>query len=240
MISRNDIKYIQSLCHKKFRQQEDLFIAEGPKVVDELLQSEYWVKNIYATSDWITHNTHKKVAAVEISEIELSRISALQTPHQVLAVVERKQPGTASVNTQWTLVLDGLQDPGNLGTIIRIADWFGIKNIICSEDTAELYNPKVIQSTMGSFVRVNLRYEPLSAVLEKAGVAVYGAVLNGENVYASGKKKEGILIIGNEGKGMRNELLPFVTHPVTIPRIGGAESLNAGVATGIIVSHLLA
>jgi TrmH family RNA methyltransferase len=240
MISRNDIKYIQSLCHKKLRQQENLFIAEGPKVVDELLQSEYWIKNIYATSDWIAHNTDKKVAAVEITEIELGRISALQTPHQVLAVVERKQPDTASFNNQWTLLLDGIQDPGNLGTIIRIADWFGIKNIFCSEDTAELYNPKVIQSTMGSFVRVNLRYESLSAVLEKAGVPVYGAVLNGENVYVSGKQKEGILIIGNEGKGMRKELLPFVTHPVTIPRIGGAESLNAGVAAGIIISHLLA
>ena len=240
MISRNDIKYIQSLCHKKFRQQEDLFIAEGPKVVDELLQSDYWIKNIYATSDWIAHNTDKKVAAVEITEIELGRISALQTPHQVLAVVERKQPAAVQLNNQWTLVLDAIQDPGNLGTIIRIADWFGIKNIICSGDTAELYNPKVIQSTMGSFVRVNLSYQPLSEVLEKANVPVYGAVLNGENVYTSGKQQEGILIIGNEGKGIRKELLPFVTHPVTIPRIGGAESLNAGVATGIIISHLLA
>ena len=240
MISRNDIKYIQSLCHKKFRQQEDLFIAEGPKVVDELLQSDYWVKNIYATRDWIVQNTEKKMAAIEISDIELGRISALQTPHQVLAVVERKQPAAVQLNNQWTLLLDAIQDPGNLGTIIRIADWFGIKNIICSEDTAELYNPKVIQSTMGSFVRVNLSYQPLSEVLEKANVPVYGAVLNGKNVYTSGKQQEGILIIGNEGKGMRKELLPFVTHPVTIPRIGGAESLNAGVATGIIISHLLA
>lgn len=240
MISRNDIKYIQSLCHKKFRQQEDLFIAEGPKVVDELLQSDYWVKNIYATRDWIAQNTEKKMAAIEITDIELGRISALQTPHQVLAVVERKQPAVVQFNNQWTLMLDAIQDPGNLGTIIRIADWFGIKNIICSEDTAELYNPKVIQSTMGSFVRVNLSYQPLSEVLEKANVPVYGAVLNGENVYTSGKQQEGILIIGNEGKGMRKELLPFVTHPVTIPRMGGAESLNAGVATGIIISYLLA
>lgn len=239
MLSRNDVKYIQSLCQKKFRQQEGLFIAEGPKVVDELLQSNYSIKNIYATKEWVENHTTKKAPVTEINDIELSRISALQTPHQVLAVVEQKASIAFEYNGKWTLVLDAIQDPGNLGTIIRIADWFGIENIVCSEDTAEVYNSKVVQSTMGSFVRVNIVYENLADTVKKATVLVFGALLNGENVYTATKTKEGMIVIGNEGKGIRKELLPFITHPVTIPKVGGAESLNAAVATGIILSHLI-
>jgi TrmH family RNA methyltransferase len=239
MLSRNDVKYIQSLCHKKLRQQEGLFIAEGPKVVDELLQSDYSIKNIYATKEWVATHSTKKTSVIEIDEMELNRISALQTPHQVLAVVEQKAPVVFNCKGKLALVLDAIQDPGNLGTIIRIADWFGIENIVCSNDTAELYNPKVVQSTMGSFVRVNIVYDDLLTVLKKATVNVLGALLNGENIYTAPKLKEGMLVIGNEGKGIRKELLPFITQPVTIPKVGGAESLNAAVATGIILSHLI-
>ena len=239
MLSRNDVKYIQSLCHKKFRQQEGLFIAETPKLVDELLQSEYVIKNVYATKAWMDHHHIQQVPATEINDIELERISALQTPNQVVAVVQQKETAPVNIRDGWVLVLDGIQDPGNFGTIIRIADWFGIKHIVCSHDTADVYNPKVVQSTMGSFVRVNIVYTEPAAFIQQVNVPVFGALLQGENIYTLNNSAKGIIVIGNEGKGIRPELLPFISRPVTIPKIGRAESLNAAVATGIIVSHLL-
>ena len=238
MLSKNEIKYIQSLCHKKQRQTEGLFIVEGTKLVDEVLQSSFTVKKIYALAEWESQN--KVAVSLEtITDIELERISSLQTPNQVLAVVEQQTPQKEpEYKNCFTLVLDGIQDPGNLGTIIRIADWFGITQIIASEDTVELYNPKVIQSTMGSFLRVKLWYKSLPEFLQNCTMPVYGALLNGNNMYSEPAVSEALLIIGNESKGISKELLPFVSHPVMIPRLGGAESLNAGVAAGIIVSHL--
>jgi TrmH family RNA methyltransferase len=238
MLSKNELKYIQSLCQKKQRQEEGLFIAEGAKLVDELLQSHYPIKKIYALQSWA--DTHKlPVAVTTVTDIELEKISSLQTPNQVLAVVEQKMPSSdpQPVN-ELTLVLDGIQDPGNLGTIIRIADWFGIKQIVASADTVELYNPKVIQSTMGSFTRVQVWYRSLPEFLATAKIPVYGALLNGKNMHNEPPVTEGLLVIGNEAKGISKELLPFISHPITIPRLGGAESLNAAVAAGIIVSHL--
>ena len=238
MLSKNELKYIQSLCQKKQRQEEGLFIAEGTKLVDELLQSQYRIKKLYALADWIQQYP-KAVEAVTVTEIELAKMSTLQTPNQVLAVVEQQIPKTGpDIYTQLTLVLDGIQDPGNLGTIIRIADWFGIKQVIASEDTVELFNPKVIQSTMGSFTRVNFWYRSLPEFLASAKIPVYGALLNGKNMHGEPPVTEGLLVIGNESKGISKELLPFISHPITIPRLGGAESLNAAVAAGIIVSHL--
>ena len=238
MLSKNELKYIQSLCQKKQRQEEGLFIAEGTKLVDELLQSQYRIKKLYALADWIQQYP-KAVEAVTVTEIELAKMSTLQTPNQVLAVVEQQIPKTGpDIYTQLTLVLDGIQDPGNLGTIIRIADWFGIKQVIASEDTVELFNPKVIQSTMGSFTRVNFWYRSLPEFLASAKIPVYGALLNGKNMHWEPPVTEGLLVIGNESKGISKELLPFISHPITIPRLGGAESLNAAVAAGIIVSHL--
>lgn len=240
MLSKNDAKYIQSLQHKKSRNEERVFMAEGVKLVNEILQSTFAVKKIFATHEWIAANKAATANIVEVNEQELKRISLLQTPHQVLAVVEQKnQIKKINFKNQFALLLDGIQDPGNLGTIIRIADWFGIKNIICSNDTAELYNPKVIQSTMGSFLRVNIVYEDVLSLLETVSVPVFGAVLNGKSINDTASVKEGILIIGNEGNGIKKELLPFIQQPVTIPKLGGAESLNAAVATGIIVSHLI-
>lgn len=239
MLSKNELKYIQSLCHKKQRQESGLFLAEGPKLVEELLHSDYRIKKILATDQWVgEHGTGQVVE--RITEAELVKISSLQTPQQVLAIVEQKMPTAEPVMKGClSLVLDGIQDPGNMGTIIRIADWFGIEQVIASEDTVELYNPKVIQSTMGSFMRIQLWYKPLARFLSALQVPVYGALLTGSSLYEQALLKEGVLIVGNESKGIRTELLSFITHPVTIPRIGGAESLNAAVATGILLSHLV-
>jgi len=239
-LSKNEAKFIQSLCHKKHRQAEGLFIAEGVKLVEEILKSNFQLKKIYATEKWASGKADLKDLLFIVSEDDLAKISTLQTPNQVLALVE--QPTIKPVvqfKNKISLVLDGIQDPGNFGTIIRIADWFGIDQIICSHDTVELYNPKVIQSTMGSFIRVNVLYENLQDLLKAAQIPIYGALLKGESIYNIDKPKEGILIIGSEGKGIGEELLPMITNPITIPRIGGAESLNAAVATGILLSHLV-
>ncbi|NCI46122.1 TrmH family RNA methyltransferase [Sediminibacterium soli] len=238
MLSKNEVKYIQSLCQKRQRLQEGLFLAEGVKLVDELLQSDFRIRKLYAAEAWI--RGHPGVEAVQVTDDELARISGQASPNQVLAVVEQKQPPRLPLwKGRLSLALDGIQDPGNLGTIIRIADWFGIGQIMASEDTVDCYNPKVIQSTMGSFLRVTVWYGKLETALSAAGVPVLGALLDGKNLYVSGKRSEGILLIGNESKGIQPALLPLVTHPITIPRIGGAESLNAAVATGIILSHIV-
>lgn len=238
MLSKNELKYIQSLCQKKQRQAEGLFLAEGTKLVEELLHSRYPVRKMYATAEWIEQ--HPAAGAVLVTDQELAKISTLQTPHQVLALAEQRLPKEEPLRKNtFTLVLDGIQDPGNLGTILRIADWFGIGQVIASEDTVELYNPKVIQSSMGSFLRVNTWYRSLPEVFSAEKIPVYGALLKGNSLYDTEPVREGMLVIGNESKGIRSGILPFISHPVTIPRIGGAESLNAAVATGILVSHLI-
>lgn len=239
MLSKNEIKYIQSLYHKKQRQQEGLFIAEGPKLLRELLLSDFCIQKIYAVDKWLLNNHTLQQAVTIVSDADLQRISTLQTANEVLAIVQQKVPKkNLTFSNNITLVLDGIQDPGNLGTIIRIADWFGITQIVCSHDTVELYNPKVIQSTMGSFIRTNIWYDDLNKALAKASVPIFGALLQGISIYAVSKPKEGILVIGSEGNGISESVSGFITNPITIPKIGGAESLNAAVATGIIVSHL--
>ena len=238
MLNKNELKYIQSLCQKKQRQAEGLFIAEGTKLAEELLKSRYRIRKLYALADWAEQYSGT-AELVTVTDIELERISSLQTPNKVLAVVEQESPHKEPVlNNQLTLVLDGIQDPGNLGTIIRIADWFSIKQIIASGDTVELYNPKVVQSTMGSITRVEVWYKDLDFFLQSVKQPVYGALLNGKNMHSEPPVTEGLLVIGNESKGISKELIPYISHPITIPRLGGAESLNAAVATGIIVSHL--
>ena len=240
MVSKNEVKYIQSLYHKKTRFEERLFVVEGPKLTGEVLQSTFTVRTIYATAEWLQANGSFGGATVkEVTPEELSRLSHLQTANQVLAVVEQPaEPGNLRED-QLSLVLDGIQDPGNLGTIIRIADWFGITQIIASEDTVELYNPKVLQSTMGSFLRVRLWYKNIGAFLQATQQPVYGALLNGEDVTTHSGIKNGLLVIGNESKGIRSDIMPYIKHALTIPRIGEAESLNAAVATGILLSHVV-
>jgi TrmH family RNA methyltransferase len=239
MLSRNEFKYIQSLFDKKNRQEEGLFIAEGPKLIEELLKSNYTIKKMYATDNWIVENLDYTNNLTIVNEAELSRMTGLQNANKVFAIVHQPENVLQNLDNQFSIVLDGIQDPGNFGTIIRIADWYGIKNILCSEDCVELYNPKVIQSTMGSFVRVHCWYGNITTVLQESSIPVYGALLNGKNVQLQNKVKEGFLVIGNEGKGISNEILPYINHAITIPRIGGAESLNAAVATGIILSHII-
>lgn len=238
MLSRNEVKYIQSLCHKKQRKETGLFIAEGPKLAEEISASKYIIEKIYALPEWI--NKNNTVNAVAINEKELSQISQLQTPNEVVLIVKQAEQTVEPVlKNKCTVVLDDIQDPGNFGTIIRLCDWFGVEQIICSNNTVELYNPKVIQSTMGSFTRVKIWYKNLVEYLkENKTIPVFGAVLNGKSLYEQSKLKEALLLIGNEGKGINDELLPFIQEKITIPKKGGAESLNAAVATGILLSHL--
>ncbi|MCO6500452.1 MAG: RNA methyltransferase [Vicingus serpentipes] len=237
MMTNHQKKFIVSLKQKKFRIQHNSFVVEGVKMVDELLQSDYEVASIFATQFWIEN--HPAVDAIEISEKELNAISSLKTPNQVLAVVKKKKPIISSDSKTLTLVLDNIQDPGNLGTIIRTADWFGVKNIVCSEDCVEVYNPKVLQATMGSFFRVNTVYTDLCIFLtEKKVNSIYGALLDGENVYTKKlNTNNSMLVVGNESKGISDNLLPFINERLTIPKIGKAESLNAATATAILCAE---
>jgi RNA methyltransferase, TrmH family len=246
MLSKTHTKYIQSLQHKKFRDEYGVFLAEGPKVVMDLLNSRKFIcKEIFALNDWIEQHRkqlsllHDTVIA-DVENFELKKISSLSTAHAVVAVFEkRKQNFEIKTASKITLVLDTIQDPGNLGTIIRIADWFGIENIVCSIGCADMYNTKVVQSTMGSLGRVNVIYTDIVAWLQQNNkVRIYSASLEGKDVKAFGKLKEGILIIGNEANGVSEEVMQLVNEKITIPKIGEAESLNAAVATGIIISHL--
>ncbi len=242
MLSKNEIKDIQSLRHKKFREEAQLFVAEGPKIMGELLkQLPQQFKKVYGLREWVEEN-NQLVTEVEyeiVSESDLERLSQLQTPKEVVAVLhhfERKEP---VVQNELVLYLDAIQDPGNFGSIIRIADWFGIKHVICNEGCADLYNMKVVQASMASIARVNVFYDEELKWLKKEDVTRYAAVLEGESVYTFSKKVNGILIIGNEGKGIQSSIMKMINQKITIPKIGAAESLNAAVATGIILSHLI-
>ena len=246
MINKTHTKYIQSLHHKKFRDEYGMFIAEGPKVVLDLLDSrEFVCRQLFTVNDWLQNNanTLKKYSGMEViavQDFELEKISLLSTSNNVLAVFEKKNftaPG--NIKGKITLALDTIQDPGNFGTIIRTADWFGVEHIICSAGCADMYNPKVVQSTMGSLARVNIFYTDLTNWLqENSTVKKYAADLEGKNIGTINNIKEAIIIIGNEGKGISNDVMKLVDEKITIPKIGDAESLNAAVATGIILSHL--
>ena len=243
MINKSAVKYIQSLQHKKFRDEYNAFIAEGPKVVLELLQYNLFeCEHIYCNaaglqtlSDKIKKLYSDKI--IEVEDFELEKISALSTANNLLGIFKKK-PAFKSINisNKLTLFLDDIQDPGNLGTIIRTADWFGIETIFCSSATADCYNPKVVQSTMASLGRVNVFYGNLIEELTKhQNIKKYAAVLAGRKLSNVGKIEEGILIIGNESKGISATVLELVEEKITIPKIGDAESLNAAVATGIIL-----
>ena len=247
MLSKKIVKYIQSLSHKKFRDEEGVFIAEGPKIVAEFLASEELkCKLICADQTWIKENESllKNIHSENIFETDdhwLESISLLKTPNKVVAVFEKRSLTNApDLSNKISLMLDDLQDPGNLGTLIRIADWFNVKNIICSENSVDCYNPKVVQATMGSLSRVNVFYTDLFSFLDKnKKIAVYATTLHGTSIYKSPKIKEGIILIGNESKGVHGDLLKSASHQITIPKLGQAESLNAAVAGGIILSHVV-
>jgi TrmH family RNA methyltransferase len=242
MLGKLKAKYIQSLGHKKQRDDEGLFIAEGPKLVAELIRSSKEnVKDIYAVKEWINKNDLTgKIPVTEITEAELEKISQLKTANGVLAVVKKFDSGEKiNVKGKLSLVLDTIRDPGNLGTIIRIADWFGVEQVICSNDCADVYNPKVVQSTMGSIARVKIFYTELAEWMRmQKDIRIYATLLEGKDVTKMSAVKEGLIIIGNESKGIHEEILAIANEKITIPRKGNAESLNAAVATGIILSHL--
>jgi len=246
MLSKTHTKYIQSLSHKKFRDEHGLFLAEGPKVVMDLLNSRKFIcTELFALETWISE--HRKflasftgIAIEPVMDFELSKISSLSTAHAVLAVFEKRKPADHfETKGKITLALDTIQDPGNLGTIIRIADWFGVENIICSTGCTDMYNAKVVQSTMGSLGRVNVIYTDLLPWLQQNNkVKIYSAMLEGKDISTLGKLKEGIIIIGNEANGVSDEVMMLVSEKITIPGSGKAESLNAAVATGIILAFL--
>ncbi len=248
MLSKKYIKLIQALKMNKFRKQKQLFIAEGPKVVGELLNSPYHLHLLIATDEFVPapNNQHFEDKTLRISSKELDRISLLKTPNQVLAVFEMvSNPDPVPViSDNLTLILDSIADPGNLGTIIRTADWFGIPQIICSENCVDLYNPKVVQSTMGSLARVNIYYTPIVDYINRlpAHIPTYGAVMDGTPVYNLQLPRSAALVIGNESHGISEEVLTQINHRISIPISASstgqhAESLNASIAAAILCSE---
>ena len=236
MLSKNQIKLIKSLESKKFRKREGLFVAEGPKVVGDLLRAGYQPHAIFSTEP--------RPDAELITDDELHRISFLQHPQEILAVFHIPTPQKSSnlhLPSDICLALDGVQDPGNVGTIIRIADWFGITHIYCSPDTADVYNPKVVQATMGSLAHVQITYCDLVPLLREAAVPVYGTLLDGQDIYQQPLSREGVIVMGNEGNGISPEVRQLVSHKILIPKFNKntetAESLNVAIATAITCSE---
>ncbi len=242
MLSKSQVKYIQSLGHKKFRDEEGVFIAEGPKIVKELItEIPGLIKEVFAVKEWINENQTllNQIVYTPIDETDLERISLLTAPNKVLAVVQKITPSHIDTTDKITLVLDTIQDPGNMGTIIRTADWFGIDQVVCSHDSADIYNPKVVQATMGSIARVKTMYTDLQPWLQQQRVKIYAAALEGKDIRKINKIPEGIFIIGNESKGIHVDLLQMAHEKITITKSGKAESLNAAVAAGIILSRIV-
>jgi TrmH family RNA methyltransferase len=248
MLVKSQVKYIQSLGQKKFRDQEGAFVAEGPRIVKELLMApNIRLLNIYAGKEWLEdpensgwRDTATDAAVTELKKGELERISSLVTPNQVLAVFSKPVFPAPEFGKSFSLLLDSIQDPGNLGTIIRIADWFGIRQIACTPDSADAFGSKTVQSTMASIGRVQVLYEDLeNLIAQHPAVPVFAATLHGKSIYGMDRVSRGMLLIGNEAKGISRELMEKVPKHITIPGTGKAESLNAAVATGIILSHLL-
>jgi TrmH family RNA methyltransferase len=245
MLSKAQIKYIRSLNQQKYRKEHQAFVAEGDKIVREWLDSDAPIEQIAAIESWANENDaliakHPGAAVHIISEQELDSISSLKTPNKVLITVAIPEVAESLPVSGWSLALENLQDPGNMGTIIRIADWFGIESIICSEDCVDVYNPKVVQSAMGGHLRVKLFEADLFEFSTLQKRPIIAATLNGKSLYDLAPFTEAVLLIGNESKGLTAPLMEQATYQATIPKRGGAESLNAAVSTGILCSHLLA
>ena len=242
MISKAKVKYIKSLQVKKYRNQEQCFLVEGAKSVKEILHSDYEVIMIAGSIDFLSNGSLQSNSTFEIiecTEQELSSVGSFQTNEAAIAVAKMK-PNIPPSTTKHELILalDDIRDPGNLGTIIRTADWYGIKSIVASEHTADCYNPKVITASMGSFSRVNVFYTDLTRWIHDENKFVYGAFLDGKDVHSLDIDKGAVIVIGNESRGISKEVEMFIQHKITIPRIGQAESLNAGVATAIILDNI--
>lgn len=246
MLTKAQSKYIRSLSQQKYRKEHNVFVAEGDKIAREWLAATVDIQIVAATRQWAEANEdaiahHHESTVVIIEEHELQAISQLKTPNKVLLVVRKpaEQGVIALKHDEWAIALDGIQDPGNMGTIIRTADWFGIKQVICSEDCVDIYNNKVVQAAMGSHLRINFHTGDLPAILHETGAPVSAAVLDGQDIYKHSLPTGGILVIGNEGKGVSEEIVHMAKHKLTIPKKGAAESLNAAVSTGVLCAMLI-
>jgi len=255
MLSKSQASLVTSLHLKKFRKEHGLFIAEGEKIVNDLLSSQLEIKKIFSTRQFQESHSKQKtknvIEWIEVTEPELKKISALSTPHEVLAVAVIPEDALEknAIVKSLSLLLDQINDPGNLGTIIRLADWFGIGNIICSRDCADCYNPKVVQASMGSLFRVNIHYSDLSEIFEwnrsGPGLSVFGTTLNGRNIYDAKLASNGFIVLGNESAGIRKELKKYFSEELSIPAFSApdknststADSLNVAIAAAIICSE---
>jgi TrmH family RNA methyltransferase len=237
MLSKNQIKLISSLQQKKYRFANQLFFAEGVKVIQELVKSNFELEQLYTTQeDFNEIASHKKTI---ITEDELNKVSALSTPNTCLAVFKIPAEGKI-IESGLVLALDSIRDPGNMGTILRLCDWFGIQQLICSKETVDIYNPKVVQATMGSIARVNVNYVDLQNFIEKTKLPVFGTFMDSDNIYKVSLPQEGIIVMGNEANGISESIEKLVTKKITIPRFGAlqvTESLNVATATAIILSE---
>ncbi|MCX6232882.1 MAG: RNA methyltransferase [Bacteroidetes bacterium] len=247
MLTKNTIKHINALKQKKFRDEFQQFMAEGDKLVSELLHSHYKIIEIFALNEWLDNQKiPENIAVTAVTTDELERISSLTTPNKVIALIEIPQQQAIDnlIFNKLVLVLDEIKDPGNLGTIIRIADWFGISDIICSKHTVDAYNPKVVQATMGSIARVKIHYADLAGLFNSLSkeIPVYGTLLNGDNIYTQTLTSNGIIVLGNESRGISEEIQYFIQHKLYIPSYAEnpqnkAESLNAAIAAAIVCAE---
>ena len=237
MVSKNQIKLINSLQQKKYRIEHQLFIAEGVKVIQELLQSKIVLEHLFATEE--SFSTFTIQTKTEISAQEIKKISVLSTPPSCLALF--KIPKQTKPQTSGLIVaLDAIRDPGNLGTIVRLCDWFGITQLVCSNETVDLYNPKVVQATMGSIARVNVNYLDLKTFLSESSVPIFGTFMDGKNIYKEELPEQGIIIFGNEANGISSEIEKVIKNRIAIPQFGTiqeTESLNVATATAIVLSE---
>lgn len=246
MLSKNQAKKIRSLHRKKIRREQQLFLVEGEKMVAELLASPWPIHSLYVTEHFLEkyHSaiTHKGAEPMLATDSDLAAAGTLASNNAAIAIVSMPAAAAApGVENQWTLVLDSINDPGNLGALLRIADWYGISHIVCSPNTAELYNPKVISASKGSFLRVNVSYTELGEFLQAlpANTTVLGAYLEGASLHTfTPPNQGGVLIMGSEAHGISPALASYITHPITIPAFGHAESLNVAVATAVICDNL--
>ena len=243
MLSKPLIRTITSLQHKKFRKENGLFIVEGAKSLTEFIRSDYFVQHIFYTPQAASKlgKIPQNIKSDEVSEQDFNRISALKTPQGVLGLVRIPDYPMLSAHQlqgNFHLVLDNIQDPGNLGTIIRTAEWFGLRHIICSSDSVDAYNPKVVQASMGSLSRMRIYYTDIAQLVSQAPVPVFGAVLDGVSLYNADFQNEGLVILGNEGNGISPAVLSHIQHRITIPRVGQAESLNVAVSAALFCAEL--
>ena len=243
MLSKSQIGFIKSLHQKKYRKENGIFIIEGIKSIIEFFPSDYQMLSVYFLPQYqsLLPKLPTNIKLFEVTNAELEKISALQAPQGILALVSIPEPAIidkTALKSRFSLVLDGVQDPGNLGTIIRTADWFGFKDVICSANTVEVYNPKTVQATMGSLSRVRVSYHDLKDLLTDINMPIFGAMLNGNSIYETQWGTEGLVILGNEGQGVSQEIINLIDRPVTIPRVGQAESLNVAVSAAIFCADI--